>query len=92
MTPATGLYEWLVFGHLVAAMVWLGGGVLLGALALRVLRSHEPEEVERFLGHLRVIGPAVLALRQFGRWCWGYGLIVVLLVVATWDMVNKPGL
>jgi len=75
-----------------------------------VLRGREPEEVERFLGNLRVIGPAVLApasigvlglgvwlvldeaLRQFTRWCWGYGVIVALLVIATWDMVTKPGL
>lgn len=156
MTLAAGLYDWLLFGHIVAAMVWLGGGVLLAALAVRVLRSREPDEVERFLGNLRVIGPAVLApasmgvlglgvwlvldsstwdfsqlwvqlalgvfaaafllgpavvgraainagrahergerdatLRQFTRWCWGYALIVVLLVIATWDMVTKPGL
>jgi hypothetical protein len=32
------------------------------------------------------------ALRQLARWSWGYRLILVLLVVATWDMVMKPGL
>jgi uncharacterized membrane protein len=32
------------------------------------------------------------AARQLGRWAWGIGVIVVLLVVATWDMVVKPGL
>jgi len=153
---AAGFYDWLLLGHIVAAMVWLGGGVMLAALAVRVLRSQEPEEIARFLGNLRVLGPAVLApasigvlglgvwlvldsgtwdfgqlwvqlalgvfavaflvgpvivgraainagrahergdrdatLRQFRRWCWGYGLIVVLLVIATWDMVTKPGL
>jgi uncharacterized membrane protein len=156
MSLATGLYDWLLFGHIVAAMVWLGGGVVLAALAARVLRARKPEEVERFLGNLRVIGPLVLApatvgvvglgvwmvltssawgfgqlwvqlavglfaaafvigaahqsrtaiaaeraatrgdhvaaLRQLARWSWGYGVIVLLLVVATWDMVNKPGL
>ena len=156
MTPTATLYDWLLFAHIVAAMVWLGGGVLIGAMAVRVLRSRRAEEVERFLGNLRVIGPLVLApasigtlglgawmvldssawdfsqlwvqlalglfaaafvigpavagraainagranergdhdetLRQFARWLWSYGLIVVLLIVATWDMVNKPGL
>jgi uncharacterized membrane protein len=32
------------------------------------------------------------ALRQLRRWAWGMGVIVLLLVVATWDMVFKPGL
>ena len=31
------------------------------------------------------------AARQLRRWAWGIGLIVLLLVVATWDMVFKPG-
>jgi hypothetical protein len=37
-------------------------------------------------------GDADDARRQLSRWTWGYGLIVVLLVCATWDMVFKPGL
>jgi uncharacterized membrane protein len=32
------------------------------------------------------------AARQLGRWAWGSGAIVVLLVVAAWDMVMKPSL
>ena len=32
------------------------------------------------------------ARRQLARWSWGYWLIVMLLVVAAWDMVFKPGL
>ncbi len=27
-----GLYDWLLFGHIVAAMAWVGGGLLLGVL------------------------------------------------------------
>jgi hypothetical protein len=46
-------------------MIWLGTGVLL-ALATRVLRARKPEEVERFLGSLRVIGPLVLAPASLG--------------------------
>jgi hypothetical protein len=26
------------------------------------------------------------------RWAWGMGPIILLLMVATWDMVFKPGL
>jgi len=32
------------------------------------------------------------AMRQLRRWAWGMGAIAVILVVAIWDMVAKPGL
>lgn len=32
------------------------------------------------------------ARRQLRRWLAGYGLIVLLLIVAVWDMTTKPGL
>lgn len=31
------------------------------------------------------------AARQLARWSWGSRVIILLLVVATWDMVFKPG-
>jgi uncharacterized membrane protein len=157
MTLATQtLYNWLLFLHVLAAMIWVGGGVLLVALAAHVLRDPDPGAVGRFTATLRAIGPlvlapatvAVLALgiglvidsdawdfgqlwvrlglglfaaafligaawqsrtavaatraaahgddeearRQLRRWSWGYRLVVVLLVVAAWDMTTKPGL
>src|SRR5437763_2673179 len=55
------LYEWLLFGHIIAAMVWVGGAVLLGALAIAVLRAGEPDAIARFVRALPVIGPRVLA-------------------------------
>jgi uncharacterized membrane protein len=154
--PVASLYEWLLFVHIVAAMVWLGGLVALAAFGVRVLRSGDREAVARFIGSLRFIGPAVLApssllvvafgiwmvidneawnfgqtwvwlalalvvaavlvgavllsryalsagravdagdqteaVRQLKRWALGIGSIVLILVVATWDMVFKPGL
>jgi uncharacterized membrane protein len=150
------LYDWLMFLHIVAAMVWVGGAVLLAALVTRVLRDRDDAAVALFTGSLRVIGPLVLApaavavvgfgvwlvldsaawgfgqlwvqlalalfaaafligaahqsrtaigaaratargdheeaRRQLARWSWGYRLIVLLLIVATWDMTTKPGL
>ena len=155
-TMAATLYDSLLFLHLLAAMVWLGGGVVLAALAARVLRDPAPGDVSRFTGHLRVLGPLVVApatvavvalgvwpvfeggawdfgqlwvrlglglfaaafligaahqsrpalgaeraaargddeaaVRQLRRWSWGYRLIVLLLVVAAWDITTKPGL
>jgi uncharacterized membrane protein len=153
---AQTLYDWLVFLHVLAAMVWVGGGVLLAVTAARVLRDPDPGAVARFTGSLRVLGPLVLApatiavlglglalvldsdawdfgqlwvqlglgafagafligavyqsrtalaatraadrgddaeaRRQLRRWSWGYRLILLLLILATWDMTTKPGL
>jgi uncharacterized membrane protein len=156
MTGATGLYDWPLLAHIVAAMVWVGGAILLGALVIGVLQSRDADALARFVANLKMVGPRVLApatiavvglgvwmvlnsaawgfgqlwvqlalalfaaafvigaahqsraainaerasasedheeaLRQLARWSWGYWLIVLLLVVATWDMVFKPGL
>jgi uncharacterized membrane protein len=156
MAVAATLYDWLKLLHILAAMIWLGGGVAVGTFAAQALRSREGDSVARFVGNLRVVGPvlflpallAVLGLgiwlvldsnawefgqtwvwlaltlfaaafvlgaifqsraalsaeravaagdhveaaRQLRRWALGMGLIIVLLVVITWDMVIKPGL
>jgi uncharacterized membrane protein len=148
------LYDWLLFLHILAAMFWLGGITVVGAFALRILRTREPGATAGFLGNLRVIGPLVLApapvillgmgiwmvakqwdfgqtwvsvgfalfvvafligaahqsraailaeraskagddvaaLRHLRRWAYGMGVILLLLIAATWDMVFKPGL
>jgi uncharacterized membrane protein len=150
------LYEWLLFLHVVAAMAWLGGTLVVSVLVAVVLRSATPEDIARFVRSLRVVGPAVLApatillptlgiwmvvdsdawdfgqtwvwlglalyaaafvfgagfqsraaigaeraakagddgeaLRRLRAWSWGSRVIGVLLLVATWDMVFKPGL
>jgi len=150
------LYDWLLFGHILGAMVWLGGLAALAILGIRARRSSDDDTIARFVGSLRVVGPAMLApsaglvvalglgmvfdspawdfgqtwiqlalglliaavligaaylsrvgitaeraiqagdhaeaARQLQRWSWGIGAILLLLLVATWDMVFKPGL
>ena len=149
-------YQSLLLLHILAAMVWLGGLVVLTALGAHVVRIGERDAVTRFVGSLRTVGPFVLApatiavlgfgiwlvidsdtwdfgqtwidlafalfgaafligavfqsrtaisaqraaasgnhdevARQLRRWLWGMRLILLLLVVITWDMVIKPGL
>lgn len=153
---AASLDDWIHLLHIVASMVWVGGVITLSALAFQLVRAGDSDTVARFLGSLRVIGPAVLApgpllllatgiwsvtrndawgfgqtwvwlalvllgaafafgaavqsrvainaqraaaagereeaARLLGRWTLGSLLILVLLLVATWDMVFKPGL
>jgi uncharacterized membrane protein len=93
MTVAT-LYEWLLLGHLLAAMVWVGGGVTLAMLAVTTLRAGDPRSVARFLGSLRVLGPAVLApatlvvlglgvwlVLDSAAWDFGQGWVILALVL-----------
>lgn len=61
MTPIATLYQWLLLIHIVAAMVWVGGGIMLGAMALVALRSRDAAEAARFVRLLPVVGPRVLA-------------------------------
>jgi uncharacterized membrane protein len=153
---AATLYDWLMFLHVLAAMTWVGGLVILVALSGQVLRSGDRDAIARFSGSLRRVGPVVLApstvavvslgiglvlddnewsfgqswivlalalfaaaflfgaifqshaaiqvqhavdagndadaARLLRRWAWGTRLILLLLVVITWDMVVKPTL
>ena len=73
MMPLATLYEWLLFLHVLAGMVWLGGAVFVAALGTLVVRRRDGEEVVRFSATLRRIGPAVLApappaVVGFGVW------------------------
>jgi uncharacterized membrane protein len=149
------MYDWLMFLHVLVAMVWVGSLVALGIFAAHALRVGEGDAVVRFVGSLRIVGPFVLgpasllvlvfgilmvvdsdawtfeqtwvwlgialivaayvagavllgrsgtaaeravkagdhlqAARHLRRWSLGVWLILLLLVVATWDMVFKPG-
>ncbi|MGH2780317.1 MAG: DUF2269 family protein [Thermoleophilaceae bacterium] len=81
MTVAA-IYDWLLLGHILAAMVWLGGGVVLAATALATLRGDDAQALARFVASLRVIGPGVLApatVLTLGLGVW------LVLDSAAWD-------
>jgi uncharacterized membrane protein len=65
------------------AMVLLVAAVLVGAVFL----SRAALGAQRAVG----AGDDAQAARQLRRWSWGIRLILLLLVVATWAMVFKPG-
>jgi uncharacterized membrane protein len=70
------LYDWLLFLHVLAAIVWVGGGVMLAVVAARVLRDPDPAAVGRFTGSLRALGPRVLAPATVVVLGFGIGLVV----------------
>ena len=70
---------WVILALAVFATAFLVGAGFLGRAAVGAQRAAERGDFEDATRHLR-------------RWSWGVRLIAVLLVVATWDMISKPGL
>src|SRR6266508_2417609 len=77
MVIAAGLHEWLLFVHIVTAMIWVGGALLFDALARRALRDGGESAISAFVSGLRVIGPMVFA-----------PAVVVLLGAGIWLVVE----
>jgi uncharacterized membrane protein len=149
---------WVLFGHILSALVWVGGGLMLSVLAARTRATGDPNAAAEFARTLayvgpRVLGPATVGTLVFGvwlvaesdtwdfaqswvrigatlfaiaflvgaaylgriglqlqrtasgnasapgetaallgRWILGYRLVLVILLLAVWDMVFKPQL
>jgi putative copper export protein len=55
------LYDWMLLGHILSAMVWVGGALMLLFVAQRVRASTDPRAILDFGASLSYIGPRVLA-------------------------------
>ena len=152
------LEPWLHLAHILGAIIWVGGGVMLSLVGVRARQSEDPSLIKEFARMLsfvglRVLTPAVVAVLVsgiwlvlagsewdftqlwvlfglgafvldfligaiylsriaiqlertatgaeidlpaarylLGRWLAGYGVILVILLFAVWDMVFKPGI
>ena len=76
MILVASLYEWLLFLHVVAAMLWVGGTALTNVLATIVARRQDRRAVEQFVSNLSTVGPLVLAPATLG--VVGFGIWLVL--------------
>jgi uncharacterized membrane protein len=96
------LSEWLLFGHILAAMVWVGGAVVLMALSIITLRTRDPQAIARFVRALPVLGPAVLApatvaVVGFGVWlvldsdAWAFGQTWIVLALVLFAIAFVTG-
>jgi Predicted membrane protein len=72
---AAGLYDWLMFLHVLAAMIWVGGLVVLTALSGYILRSGDDTAIAGFSASLRRIGPLTLAPSTVAVLALGIGLV-----------------
>jgi len=70
---------WIILGLALFASAFLIGAAFQSRAAINAQRAVETGDHDE-------------AARQFRRWSWGMRLILLLLLLATWDMVAKPGL
>lgn len=67
------LHDWLMFFHILGAIVWVGGTIVLAAMMERASRSPDRTAVLRLSRELewvgpRLIGPSALVVIALGIW------------------------
>ncbi len=93
MATAVTTYEWLLAPHILAAVIWVGGAMIVQLFAWRAVSSGDPQRVATFAGDAEWIGmriflPASLLLVFFGflligEGSWGYPAWIVI-AIAIW--------
>jgi uncharacterized membrane protein len=96
------LLTWLKFGHILGAMIWIGGGLMLSLLGMRARQSEDPHFVKEFVQTLsyvglRVLMPAVIAVLVFGVWmvlaflAWQFTQLWILLALGAFAIAFVIG-
>jgi uncharacterized membrane protein len=91
-TYRMNLYDWLLLGHILGAMLWLGGGLVLVLIGRRARASEDPGAIGDFARSLSYLGPRALApgvgaVLVFGVWMvladgdWSFGQAWVLIAI-----------
>jgi uncharacterized membrane protein len=97
-----GLYNWLLLVHVLAAMTWIGGGLMLSLIGVRVRSSTNPKAVGEFAQTLsyvglRVLTPAVVLVLVTGVWmvlssaAWAMTQLWVLLALGLFTLAFLIG-
>ena len=76
------LYDWLLLGHVLSAMVWVGGGLMLVFVARRAQAAADQRAIVDFGQSLSYLGPRVLAPSVAGVVVFGVWMV---LDSAAWD-------
>jgi uncharacterized membrane protein len=96
------MVAWLLFVHVLSAMVWLGGGLTLMVAGLRVRSSSRQEAVAEFARTvpfvgLRILMPAVVVLLVTGVWqvlassAWSFSQLWVRLALGLFILAFLVG-
>lgn len=73
------LYDWLKAFHILFAIIWVGGGLALQVLSIRIIRENDPANIAYFAGLIEWMGMRVFAPAS--------GL---LLIVGVWMVIDSP--
>ncbi len=68
-------YEWFKAAHVLAAVLWVGGGSLLTIYAILTLRQNTPAELASFARKAALIGERFFTPLSFVVLGFGFGLI-----------------
>ena len=96
---SAGVYEWLKSLHVLMAIVWVGGAIVLQVLAVRTMRANDPERLRVFAGEIEFVGtriftPASLILLILGiimvidRWAFEQFWIIAAIAMFAFSFVS----
>jgi uncharacterized membrane protein len=96
---AAGVYEWLKAFHVLMAVVWVGGAIMLQVLAVRTMRANDPKRLRMFAGEIEFVGtrifmPASLILVILGvvmvidRWAFDQFWIIAAIAMFAFSFVS----
>jgi len=94
-----GVYEWLKAFHVLMAVVWVGGAIMLQLLAVRTMRANDPQRLRMFAGEVEFVGtriftPASLTLLILGivmvndRWAFDQFWIIAAIAMFAFSFVS----
>ena len=75
MLLAITTYEWLKAGHVLAAVLWVGGGAMLTLLALLTLGLRDPVRLAQFVKQVAFLGSAYIPLLSLMVVAFGFGMV-----------------
>jgi uncharacterized membrane protein len=75
MPLALTWYDWFKAGHIIAAVLWVGGGTTLGIYAILIPRQNAPEELASFSRKAALIGERVYTPLSLLVLAFGFGLM-----------------
>jgi uncharacterized membrane protein len=75
MTVALTWYDWFKAAHVLAAVLWVGGGAMLTLYALVTLRENDPVQLASFARKAALIGERFFTPMSFAVLGFGFGLV-----------------
>jgi uncharacterized membrane protein len=71
---AVTTYDWLKSGHVIAAVMWVGGDVMLTLLALMTLGLRDPVRLAQFAKQVSFLGKTYIPILSLMVIGFGFGL------------------